>query len=699
MKLNRFAGISLVALATAPIAACGPKPNPVCDSGVWSPVVNGCVRPCGTRENPTYDDCYDTDAGVFIEAGSDRDARADGAAMDAAMEAGRDVISLPDADAAMEAGPACTAPEVDCGGACVSTESSVAHCGACGRACTTSVANARPVCAMGACDFECAAGFELAGAACEVRVPRAIGPMTSATVTSQRPTLEWALPTGVTMATVDLCRDRAMTMGCATLSATGTTVRPASALAPGVWFWRVRGRANATLGTRTSPVWWFRVGHGDAAVDTFHGVELDVNGDGFGDVAVGAPSASPGGRANAGAVYVYFGGPSGLSATPSQTLEGADASAELGRVVSAAGDVNGDGFGDLLVASSSFSSAAVHVYLGGASGLAAIPTRTLGPTAGEVGFGYSAAAAGDSDGDGYGDFLVGTAAFDDFAVLPPGTVSLFAGGPTGPSSIASQSWTGAAGNDYFGATVAGAGDLNGDRLADIGIGEPDARDGMSRLVGAIHVYLGRRGMPPATTAHRTVFGAYAGSELGNALLLDCDVNGDGWAEVVTSAARGDAPPAVDLPVVLEFRGSAAGVSATARAVGSLSTGTSAVLSSGDWNRDGRGDVLWGSQLHHNNTEREAGAVVLILGGASGFDNTIARRWTGTTAYQHFATAVGSTDMNGDGYLDVVVTESPFTAAQTGRLYWYAGLPVAPSPTATATAARAMLDRFGTALAY
>jgi hypothetical protein len=441
MKLNRFAGISLVALATAPVAACGPKPNPVCDSGVWSPVVNGCVRPCGTRENPTYDDCYDTDAGVFIEAGSDRDARAD--AMDAVTEAGRDVVSLPDADAtaeaAVEAGPRCTVPEVDCGGTCVSIESSAEHCGGCGRACTTSVANARALCAMGACDFECAAGFELVGAACEVRVPRAIGPMTSATVTSQRPTLEWVLPTGVTMATVDLCRDRAMTMGCATLSATGTTVRPASALAPGVWFWRVRGRANATLGTRTSPVWWFRVGarSADGDRDTSWGSELDVNGDGFADVAVGSPGAD----ASRGRVDVFYGSAMGVANIPSVTLSGDAASDTFGDAVASGGDINGDGFTELLVGASNAApggrlvAGRVYVYFGSASGLTSTSVLVLDGATRDDRFGIALGAAGDTNRDGFGEFVVGASFSSPMGRVFAGSATVFRGS-TIRSSIA-----------------------------------------------------------------------------------------------------------------------------------------------------------------------------------------------------------------------------------------------------------------------
>ena len=81
----------------------------------------------------------------------------------------------------------------------------------------------------------------------------------------------------------------------------------------------------------------------------------DVNGDGYADLIVGGAAAA----------YLFLGGPAGLSAAPSATL--AQRAAQSGVRVASAGDVNGDGFADVVIAN--FDQATVYVYLGGPSGL------------------------------------------------------------------------------------------------------------------------------------------------------------------------------------------------------------------------------------------------------------------------------------------------------------------------------------------
>src|SRR4030095_4840869 len=74
----------------------------------------------------------------------------------------------------------------------------------------------------------------------------------------------------------------------------------------------------------------------------------DVNGDGYADIVVGAPGYENGQHLEGGA-FVYYGSPSGPAATPSRVYEGDQASSEYGRAVGTAGDVNGDGYADLLI--------------------------------------------------------------------------------------------------------------------------------------------------------------------------------------------------------------------------------------------------------------------------------------------------------------------------------------------------------------
>jgi hypothetical protein len=209
----------------------------------------------------------------------------------------------------------------------------------------------------------------------------------------------------------------------------------------------------------------------------------DVNGDGFPDLVVGAPGGTVSGRA-----YVFYGGP-GMDATADITLD-SGIGGSFGSTVSGAGDVNGDGLADFLVAAAPFATGSgagtVHLMFGsrtrGVSGRVILEGERVGD-----GFGTALTAAGDLDGDGYDDFAVGAplaiGAGDD-----AGAVYLYFGGPKF-APVPGKVLRGTAPGEQLGTALAGGVDLNGDGRPDLAIGAPGASTG-GPSSGQVLVYVG-----------------------------------------------------------------------------------------------------------------------------------------------------------------------------------------------------------------
>ena len=161
----------------------------------------------------------------------------------------------------------------------------------------------------------------------------------------------------------------------------------------------------------------------------------DVNGDGYADVVIGAWGyASQTGRA-----YVYLGGASGLATPAATTLTGVAAGDHFGYSVAPAGDVNGDGYADVVIGARGYNSntGRAYVYLGGASGLAATAATTLTGD-GRRTTRHSVAPAGDVNGDGYADLVVGAIGYSSFT----GRAYVYLGGAGGLATTAATTWTG-----------------------------------------------------------------------------------------------------------------------------------------------------------------------------------------------------------------------------------------------------------------
>ena len=234
--------------------------------------------------------------------------------------------------------------------------------------------------------------------------PRLISPLSTATVTSRQPMLSWALPSGADGAHVQICRDRACATEIASFDATGTEVA-APDLPAGVVFWRAAARRGDDVATTFSPTWQF---------------------------TVGARSA----RAEAGEVYFYLGGAEGLSGTPTAVLNGPEPRGHFGGSVASAGDVNGDGYADVIVGAPDVDSSAgrAMVHLGGAEGLSATPDVVLTGPDGPFGlFGVSVAGAGDVNGAPGRDSRRCLSAFPSFSPAAPSALPTPCAGATPPT--------------------------------------------------------------------------------------------------------------------------------------------------------------------------------------------------------------------------------------------------------------------------
>jgi hypothetical protein len=238
--------------------------------------------------------------------------------------------------------------------------------------------------------------------------------------------------------------------------------------------------------------------------------DLDFNGDGYTDLAVGGPLADAGALADAGRVVVFYGGP-WTDAVPDLVLTGLQAGDHFGSSVAGAGDMDGDGFEDLAVGSPAYavggdpSRGRVHVFRGGLVP-SATPALTIDGAGGCEAFGVTASGGRDLNGDGYADLAVGVpfsdlgggnALFCANTVGDYGTVELHFGASTLNAS-ADARFTGDAANDWLGIGLHVTGDTNGDRLPEVVMGAPNNDQGSNLFgdVGRGYVLFGRTGSAP-----------------------------------------------------------------------------------------------------------------------------------------------------------------------------------------------------------
>ncbi|WP_411822146.1 FG-GAP-like repeat-containing protein [Leptospira sp. 'Mane'] len=395
------------------------------------------------------------------------------------------------------------------------------------------------------------------------------------------------------------------------------------------------------------------------------GANKDINGDGYVDLAIGAN-----GQNKAYLFLGSSNGISTMSAASADAVISGIAGVDLFGQKLALGDVNGDGFGDLAIGAPGYSSnmGQTYIFHGSSAGIPSVTATAANSTqtGAATGDSFGTVHIGDVNGDGYSDLAVGAT-----NVSLSGVVYIFLGSATGISTgnsgAANSVLTGVSSGDNFGTSVY-IGDTNGDGFSELAVG---ALNGNTNTGAVYVFHGSSSGIVSmnANIANAKLLGSGSIGQFGGSGVPIADVNGDGYGDLLAGGIGVNAGLGSNQGQAYLFYGSATGIaSVISSSASSIFTGSAASdqfgqVALGDCNGDGFADLLIGARLRNSNVGQ---SYVFLSSGSAGAPGAQAISanftQTGIIGGDNFGN-LGFDDINGDGFYDVIVGAAGRNAGQ------------------------------------
>lgn len=407
----------------------------------------------------------------------------------------------------------------------------------------------------------------------------------------------------------------------------------------------------------------------------------DINNDGFDDVIVGAPYYDIT-QSNEGAVFIYYGSQNGIDTMSPIVLQIGQKDANFGTSVSHAGDLNSDGFGDVVVGAPFFDDeeedeGAAFIFLGGPSGINAVPQARVEGNMAFANMGYAVASAGNVNNDLYQDLIVAAPGWQN-GESNEGAAFIFYGSSQGLDQAIQTTLEG---NAEFAMTwsVSGAGDVDNDGYDDVVVGLMGYSNGET-FEGAANVYYGSSS--GININEKTTLEANQQfSAMGVSVAGPGDLNGDGFDDIIVGASEYTNGQAAE-GVVFVFNGSSTGISSVASALLEKDQANAdfghSVCGLGDVNGDGYDDIAVGA-YHFAHGQNNEGASFIFLGSPQGPTANSFIYESDQAGAQMGISVRGAGDVNGDGVADLIIGAQTFGTNAEGAAFVFhtqdAALPV------------------------